>query len=225
MQSQQERYYDTENSLYKIPVEYKENGVYPGKDSITCDLVINIIRLASISVSSPLKTSYRYGEAITYEGAKVTAVYSDGSTEDVTSSATFSPASGTVVSKDMNSTINVSVSYSNIWTGSAATTFSFSIVTLQQELQISPPDKTAFHKGEALDFTGITVTAVYSDESTQDVTSSAVFSPEEGTIVNEDMPVSVSYSNRWNENASGSFSFRVITLQRLRGGCHYCCVF
>ena len=106
MQSQQERYYDTENSLYKIPVEYKEDGVYPGKDTITCDLVINIIKLASISVSSLLKTSYRYGEAISYEGAKVTAVYTDGSTEDVTSSAVFSPASGTVVSKDTANTVS-----------------------------------------------------------------------------------------------------------------------
>ena len=213
MQSDHERYYDADNKCYNIPVEYSESGVYPGKDTIKGNLVIKIIMLSRLIVTPPQKNSYRYGEALDYTGIAVTAVYTDGSTEDVTSSAVFSPTNGTVITKDTANT--VSVSYSNRWTGSAEGSFSFSILTLQQELQISLPNKTAYHKGETIGYTGVAVNAVYSDGSTEDITSYAVFSPEEGTVISDDTTsVSVSFSNKWDETASGSFSISIVTLNQ-----------
>lgn len=192
--SDQIYYFDAENSGYNVPVEYKENNVSPGKDTITGNLFIKIITLSGLIISSPRKTSYRYGEALDYSGVTVTAVYSDKTTEDVTSSAVFSPDSGSVVTKDTAN--SVSVSYSNRLTGSATGCFSINIVSLQQELQISLPNKIAYHKGETIDYTGVSVNAVYSDGSTKDITSSATFSPADGTVISGDTTTSVSFSNR-----------------------------
>ena len=76
------------------------------------------------------------------------------------------------------------------------------------------PDKTSYRQGEALDYTGATVTAVYSDGSTLDVTSSASFSITEGTVITKDMTgsitVSISFTDQWNETASGNISLNIV---------------
>ena len=50
--------------------------------------------------SPPTKTTYNAGENIDLTGIVVTATFSDGSTKEVTSECTFSPASGTVIYED-----------------------------------------------------------------------------------------------------------------------------
>ena len=47
--------------------------------------------------SPPSKTTYNAGENLNLTGIAVTATFSDGSTQDVTSECTFTPSSGTVV--------------------------------------------------------------------------------------------------------------------------------
>ena len=47
--------------------------------------------------SPPTKTTYNAGENLNLTGIVVTATFSDGSTKDITSECTFSPASGTVI--------------------------------------------------------------------------------------------------------------------------------
>ncbi len=84
---------------------------------------ITVIRLSGIDITPPTKTSYHSGEAIDYAGAAVTARYSDGTTEDVTSSAVFTPPAGTAITESLN----VSVSYTNSWTETATSSFSLSI--------------------------------------------------------------------------------------------------
>ncbi|MBQ6113411.1 MAG: bacterial Ig-like domain-containing protein, partial [Synergistaceae bacterium] len=102
------------------------------------------------------------------------------------------------------------------WNENASGSFSLNVLTLQQELQITPPEKTSYRQGEAIDYTGATVTAVYSDGSTEDVTSYAVFNPANGTVITEDMTgsinVSVSYTDEWGENASGSLSLSIVSI-------------
>ena len=137
-------------------------------------------------------------------------MYSDESNEDVTSSATFSPANGSVITEDTSD--SVSITYSNQWSETASGSLSISIITLQSELQITPPDKTSYRKGEAIDYTGTVVTAVYSDGSTEDVTSSAVFSPANGMPVTEDIidGVIITYTNQWSETAEGNLSLTIV---------------
>lgn len=166
--------------------------------NVTAEFSLSTVAVTALDVTKPVKTRYRTGETLDLTGAAVTAVYSDESTEDVTSSATFSPADGTVITEDINE--NVSISYTDQWNENASGCFSLNVVTLQSELQITPPEKTSYRQGEAIDYTGVTVTAVYSDGSIVDVTSSAVFSPANSTVITEDMTgsVSVSYTNEWS---------------------------
>lgn len=93
----------------------------------------------------------------------------------------------------------------------ASYTLNLNAIILQEGLSITPPTKTSYNSGETIDYTGATVTATYSDGTTEDVTSSAVFSPSAGTAITQDTNVSVSYTNQWSETASGSFSLTVVT--------------
>lgn len=73
----------------------------------------------------------------------------------------------------------------------------------QEELSVAlanisvaaPPEKTTYEAGEALDLTGLLVTAAYADGSEQDVTVLIATDPAEGTVLAEtDTAVTVSYT-------------------------------
>ncbi len=49
----------------------------------------------------------------------------------------------------------------------------------------SPPTKTKYTVGQALDLSGIVVTATYSDNTTEDITSQCTFTPAAGTVLYE----------------------------------------
>ena len=56
------------------------------------------------------------------------------------------------------------------------------------------PDKVSYEEGEALDLTGLVVTATWSDQSQSDITAAATFSIEEGTaLFPSDTSVKASY--------------------------------
>ena len=79
------------------------------------------------------------------------------------------------------------------------------------------PEKMTYETGEALDLSGITVTATYSDGTTADVTASCSFSPRSGATLSTRgaNTVSVSYSeNGITENTSFSVAVGA-TLLRL----------
>ena len=157
-----------------------------------------------LSLTPPTKTTYHYGEALDYTGCVAIAQYSNGDTLDVTASARFSPAAGT----NVTSSRTVWVSYSNEGDEYAENSFSVTVIRLSG-INITPPTKTSYHSGETIDYAGVAITARYSDGSTEDVTSSAVFSPPAGTEITDTVNVSVSYTNQWSETATGSFSLNV----------------
>ncbi len=73
------------------------------------------------------------------------------------------------------------------------------------------PTKTTYTEGEALDLTGVAITANWSDSTTSDATSSAVFSPADGYILaTSDTKVTVSYGGKTAEISltvnAGTFS-------------------
>ena len=165
-----------------------------------------VAALQNLVITPPEKTVYHYGEALEYTGYSATASYSNGDSEDVTALVTFYPRAGRVVT----SSRSVEVSYSNAGGDYAGSTFSITVLTLSR-IAVTSPEKSSYRYGEAIDYTGATVTAVYSDGSMENVTSYAVFSPANGTVITEDMTgsVSVSYTNEWSENASGSLSLSI----------------
>jgi hypothetical protein len=125
----------------------------------TATFTVTVNELTGIAVTTPpAKTAYNKGEALDLTGLVVTGGYSDGSTAIL--AVTPADVSGydanitgeqtlTVTLQDKTATFTVTV---NELTGIAVTT---------------PPAKTAYNKGEALDLTGLVVIGTYSDGSSK----------------------------------------------------------
>lgn len=131
--------------------------------------------------SPPTKTTYNAGENLNLSGIAVTATFSDGSTQDVTSECTFAPASGTVVYED---TAKITAN----WTWEDTITYSTSQpITVKRVLTglsiTTQPAKTSYYKGDTLDLTGMVVTATFSSGTSEDVTSGCSFSPVAGSAL------------------------------------------
>jgi len=153
--------------------------------------------LESIEVTSePDKTTYTVGEALDLTGLVITATYSDGS-QAVVTGYTTDPAEGTTL--DTEGTVNVVVSYTE---GDITVTTSFDVevtdgepepATLESIEVTSGPNKTTYTVGEALDLTGLVITATYSDGSTNAVTGYTT-NPVEGEALNTEGTVTVTVS-------------------------------
>ncbi|MBR0034387.1 MAG: bacterial Ig-like domain-containing protein, partial [Synergistaceae bacterium] len=150
-----------------------------GGDNTSDSFSITLIALQGLDITPPTKTSYRYGEIIDYTGARVIAVYSDNSREDVTSAVTFSPSAGTAITGDTT----VSVSYTNQWRETAIESITLTLATLVS-LSATNPTKTEYTTGETIDYSGMVVTAEFSDGTTEDVTDSCSITPRAGKAFN-----------------------------------------
>ena len=125
----------------------------------------------------PAKLSYIADEPLDYSGLVVHAVFGDGSRVNITDECVINPAEGSPF--DGNNDMYIEVSYT-IWTVSYGTGFNL-IQNYINELIITPPRKTDYRYGEILDYTGLTVEAVYRDGRRIDVTEQCVLKPAEGT--------------------------------------------
>lgn len=145
-----------------VTVTYTENGV---TKTATYTITVIAVTLQSIEVSDP-KTSYYVGDE--FVKPTVIATYSNGSTTDVTESATFT---GYDLSTAGNQT--VTVSYTNVLTQTTSYNITVTAVTVTS-IDVANP-KTLFSVGDTFSFGG-TVTAHYNNGSSADVTASASFS-------------------------------------------------
>ena len=125
--------------------------------------------LSSIALSGTYPTTFTQGDEFSHEGMTVTATYSDATTADVTTSATFA---GYNMSNTGTQTVTVSYTESGV-TESATYTITIGARTLSS-ISVSG-QTTAFVQGGTFSFGG-TVTATYNNGSTADVTASATFS-------------------------------------------------
>ena len=143
--------------------------------------------LVSIAVSD-YPANFYVGDIFSHEGAKVTATFSDNSTQEVTSQAEFT-------TPDMTSagTKAVTVSYTR---GDVTKTTSYDIVVSAVALEsiaISGNYPKEFEQGNTFSYEGAVVTATYNNGSTQDVTANATFTtPDMSTVGTQ--TVSVSYT-------------------------------
>ena len=166
-----------------------------------------------ISVTTPpTKTSYNAGESIDLTGMVVMATYSDGSTADVTSECSFSPASGAVVYED---TSKITITWSWEGTITYSTSQSITVTRVLSSIAITTkPTKTSYVKGEALSLSGMVVTASFSSGRTEAVTS-YTSSPASGAALSTlgTTTVTVSYTeNGATKTASFTVSVSVKTV-------------
>ena len=147
-----------------VTVSYTEDGI---TRTAQFAVTINAATLSRIDVTPPGKTTYNIGEAFSSGGMVVTATYSDGTTKNVTSSCSTSGFDSSAAGAR-----TVTVSYSE---GGATRTAQFTVIVnaaILTRIDVTPPGKTAYNKGEAFSANGMVVTATYSDGTTKNVTSS-----------------------------------------------------
>lgn len=148
--------------------------------------------ISSVAVkTAPTKTSYEIGDYFDPTGLVITATYSDNTTSDISyatsaSSFSFTPSTSTALTTD-NTSVTITYggkSCSQAITVSAAKTLS--------SISLSGYT-TSFMEGDTFSFGG-TVTAHYSDSSSDNVTASATFSGYNMTALgNQTVTVSYTY--------------------------------
>ncbi|MEE3450018.1 MAG: bacterial Ig-like domain-containing protein, partial [Acutalibacteraceae bacterium] len=169
---------------------------YEGKTA-QFDVYILDNKVEKITITkAPDKTVYYTGEEINLSGLTVIAQYSNGSTEDVSSQIKGvrnfdNTAPGTQ---------NVEIEY-----GGKTATFSVTVIKLEVErLELTPPTKTKYFVGQALDFTGMKVTAVYNNGSRKDVTADVTINGADTSTAGTKAVIV------WYESKSAEFNITVI---------------
>ena len=160
------------------------------KDTTTDNPVVEKT-LTGITVNTDsVKKAYTYGEALDLTGLVVTASYSDSTTAAVTSYTT-DPANGTALNN--HGDVNVTVTYEGK-NGSFKVTVSKAVTSISFD---TARVKKSYEQGDALDLTGLTVTANYSD-GTSGVVTDYTTNPANGTILNEvdNFPVTLDYQGQ-----------------------------
>jgi hypothetical protein len=130
-------------------------------ETATFTVTVNPAALASIEITSPpTKTAYARGEDLDLDGLSVTGTYTDNSTK--TESVSLSDVTGYNALVTGQRTLTVTVN------GKTATfTVTMNLAALVSIEITSPPTKTAYTRGEALNLNGLSVTGTYTDNSTK----------------------------------------------------------
>lgn len=137
---------------------------YNGYSGWVClDFMVYKPTITSISVySAPYITKYFVGEQLNLSGLELTATYSNGSTQRITSGYT---ATGDLSTEG---TKTITVKYSG-----KSTSFNVSVLKKQpMNLSIkTKPNKLNYYVGSSLDTTGLVLSVTYNDGTTQTVSS------------------------------------------------------
>ena len=156
----------------------------------------------------PNKTKYKVGEKFDKTGMVITAVYTDGSNEDITD-YTYTP---TGALKETDRTIEIT--YQGKTTNVNITVEPNIITKTLKGIEITTnPTKTTYTIGETFDKTGMVVTAIYTDGTRSVITNYNCFPvtaltanhtritvsyTEEGTTVTATIPIEVKTKNNGN---------------------------
>ena len=135
---------------------------YGGKTA-TFNVNVQNVTLSGIAIASnPTKTSYFVGDTLDTTGLKLTAAYSNGTTQTITGGFTCTPTALSTAGAQ-----TVTVSY-----GGKTATFTVNVqnVTLSGIAIASNPTKTSYFVGDTLDTTGLKLTATYNNGTTQTIT-------------------------------------------------------
>lgn len=119
--------------------------------------------LVSVEIKSlPDKLEYWVGEDINITGLELTGTYSDGSKTDITSSARLIEYNNNVIGAQ-----EIIIACGGF---EVCFTVNFKEITLEGIEVTRKPGKTEYYEGEEFDTTGMLISAVYGDGSTENVT-------------------------------------------------------
>lgn len=162
-----------------------DDGKYLNKVVINPPVVPKGIKVTS----QPAKTSYKAGDALSLTGLVIKVEMSDGTSRDITSECTFTPASGTVIYENVKKVTATWKSGDLSYTVDIPITVTHTL----SKIAVTTKPKTTYYKGDALDLTGMVVTATYNSGATEVVTTVST-NPAEGTALDySHKTVTVSY--------------------------------
>jgi hypothetical protein len=141
---------------------------------------------------NPTKTIYKKGETLSTIGMVVRARYSNGSVADVTAQCTISDSEAQNTAGQQT----ITVSYTEDGITSRAVYY-ITVYELSSIAVTTQPTKRAYKKSEALNTTGMIVTATYTDGRTANVTADCTISAESApsTIGSHDITVTYEEDN------------------------------
>jgi hypothetical protein len=141
---------------------------------------------------SPSTTTYTAGQSFDPTGLTITASYSDGTSADVTSLMTWTPSPLTA------GTTSVTGTYQGLTVTITGLTVNAAAVTLSSISVTTEPTKGTYTVGDTLDTTGLVITATYSDDSTQVISSGYTLSPANGSVLSTagSQTITVTYSGK-----------------------------
>ncbi len=177
-----------------VGVTYTENSITKyTKYTITVNEVSGLVTLNSISLSGNYQTGFYVGDTFTYDGLVVTANFSDGSSSTVTGYS--------VVTPDLSSTGNKNVLVS--YTYQSVTKSASYVVTVKQKpaevtlksIMLSGNYPTTFYIEDSFTYSGLIVTAKYSDNSSKQVTGYSVSNPNMSTAGSKQVTVTYVENN------------------------------
>ena len=187
-----------------VTVTYSESEVEVNK---TYEITVSAVVVSSIDVEDP-KTSYFVGD--TFVKPTVIATFSNGSTSDVTNSATFS---GYNLSNSGNQT--VSVSYTNGATVNTSYSITVTAVT-GTSLVLTGNYKTSYEVGDTFSTAGMVITEYFNNETSETIAASSCTFSGYNMDVPGNYEVTVSYqglSTTYNISViSSSSSFDTTTV-------------
>ncbi|MBQ1413977.1 MAG: bacterial Ig-like domain-containing protein, partial [Clostridia bacterium] len=140
---------------------------YRGKTT-TFDVTVEKVLDYLIIKNEPDQLNYNIDETLNTDGLALIAVYKNKSVEEVTSGFTCTPTAFTKAGKQ-----TITVTYRG---GTA--TFDVNVSNLLNYVTIkNKPTRLTYGIGETLDTSGLTLLAIYSDKSTEEVTEGFVCEP------------------------------------------------
>lgn len=159
-----------------------------------------LIQLSRIEVTHmPTKTRYLVGETFDSTGLIITAYYNDNTSEQVTGYTLSNPDMSTYGSKTVTVTFD-----------EKTVDFSILVVDISGIEIETPPTKQEYLVGDALDSTGLTVLAKYTDGTSETIASGFTVSELDSSSIGE-KEITVTYKNH-----TATFKVLVYELQGIR---------
>ena len=174
---------------YTLTVTYKG-----GTDTV--DITVNFGTVTSITVSGNYKKEYELNETFDSTGLNVTAYDGYGNSESVSDyTFTITDENNKEVDSpykfDTAGTYTLTVSYNNM---EATVEITVNPATVTGIKVTTQPTRTTYFDGESFDPAGMTITATYSDGTTNPVTSGYTWLPK--TLSKDTTEVTISYGGQ-----------------------------
>ena len=167
-------FYETQLTNVSIPASVTSIGANAFKTLATTNITLNkktneisgspwgatgtitwLVQLSRIEVTHmPTKTRYFVGETFDSTGLIITAYYNDNTSEQVTGYTLSSPDMASYGSKTVTVTFDEKTA-----------TFDITVIAIAKIEITTPPTRTEYQKGDALDTTGMVVSTVWTDGS------------------------------------------------------------